>query len=494
MISCLHQLVSNAAKETPNNIAIIEAGKPAGFVTYRRLDEKIQFLSSQLLQKGLNKGERVGILSRNSIMFAALYFAICRAGGVAVPFNHTLDSRDIIKEANNCALSAIYAGKGFKKKAKDIIEKVKSIRFIVEDSADNIKVGKFPSVSEDDLTSIIYTSGTTRNPLGVMLSHRNLISNNKSIVQYARITDSDRICCVLPFYYIYGLSLLFSHFLARGTIIIDNQFMYPNVVLDTIDKYKATGFAGVSSHYAILLYKSDFKKRRLPSLRYFMQAGDKMSPNITKELINTFPDKKLYIMYGQTEASPRLTYLDPCLIKKKPNSIGKAIPGVEVKVVNKRTGECKAGEAGEIIARGDNITSGYWNDDKETVKIIKNGWLYTGDIAFKDTNGDLFIVGRKKNFIKVGANRINPIEIEDLMVKDERIMEAAVIGIPDAILGEKIKLFVTLIPGRKMAEEEIIKFCKARMPSYKLPSEVTSLKIMPKNSFGKIDKEKLRLM
>lgn len=493
MAFCLHQLVSQAARKWPDNIAIIEVGPPTQSVTYRQFEDKMQALSAQILKKGLNKGERIGLLSKNSIASAALYFAISRAGGVVVPLNHTLDSLDITRQANNCAISGLYAGKGLKKKAKDIVENVKSIRFTVEDIGPAVKIKKSPSIEEQNPVLIIYTSGTTREPLGVILSHKNLISNNRSITEYMKLSSSDKICCVLPFYYIYGLSLLFSHFLVGGTVIIDNRFMYPNVVLHTIDRYKATGFAGVSSHYAILLYKSNFKKRRLPSLKYLMQAGDKMSPNITGELIKTSPNKKLYIMYGQTEGAPRLTYLDPGSAKKKPNSIGKAIPDVEVKVVNRDGGECKAGESGEIVAKGDNIMLGYWNNDKETAKIIKNGWLHTGDIAFRDRDGDLFIVGRKKNFIKVGANRVNPLEVEHLLMGDNRIMETAAIGVPDAILGEKIKLFVTLIPGRKVNGEEIIRFCKERLPSYKVPSEVVILKSMPKNSYGKIDKEALKL-
>ncbi|MGB2706003.1 MAG: class I adenylate-forming enzyme family protein [Candidatus Omnitrophota bacterium] len=491
MISCLHDLVSDAAGKRPRSKAVIEADTGRS-ITYQKLDKKVKAIADEILRKGLKKGERVGILSRNSISCVAVYFAVSRSGGISVPLNHTLDWRDIVREADNCRIRAIYAGKDLKKKAKNVKKKVKSVRFTIRDNPPSAKIAKLPRVLQNDPASIIYTSGTAKVPIGVMLSHRNLISNSKSVIKYAKITSSDRICCVLPFYYIYGLSLLFSPFLAGGTIILDNRFMYPNVVLGTIERFKATGFAGVSSHYSILLHKSEIGKRALASLRYFMQAGDAMPPGITRELINTFPGKKLYLMYGQTEASPRLTYLDPSLAAKKPDSIGKAIPGVKVRIVNNKNKPCKPGEKGEILALGKNIMLGYWGKNRETGRVIKKGWLHTGDIAFRDEDGDIFIAGRKKDFIKVGGRRVNPREIEYLITEDERVMEAAVIGVPDKILGERIKIFVTLMHGQAMSREEIRQICKERLPPYKMPSRIAMVKIMPRNSYGKIDKEGLK--
>ena len=490
MLTRLDQLVSQPAIRSPDKIAIIDETRA---ITYGQLEAEVQALSNYLLDKGLTKKERVGILSRNSVTFAALYFAISRAGGVAVPLNYTLNALDIAKQANDCAISAIYTGKGLEEKGKDVASHVNSLRFIVDNSNTVAKNKGSPEVLENDICSIIYTSGTTGEPIGVMLSHKNIISNNTSIVKYAKLTASDSVICVLPFCYIFGLSLLFSYILAEGTVIIDNRFMYPNTILDTIDKYKATTFAGVSSHYAILIHRSDFAKRRLGSLKRFMQAGDSMPAKITRELIKMFPDKKLYIMYGQTEASPRLTYLTPGLVKDKPDSIGKAIPGVEIKIVNENNVECKAGEIGEIVARGDNTMAGYWNRPDETANTIKNGWLYTGDMAYKDKDGDIFIVGRKKNFIKIGANKVNPAEIERIAMENDSVMEVAAVGCPDEILGNRIMLFISPLPGREINSEEILDICKSRLPSYKVPQEIVIIDgTLPKNSYGKIDKEDLK--
>lgn len=491
MVKLLHEIVSEGASKRPDKRALIEADT-GNSVTYGELDKRVRALAGYLSHKGLNKGDRMGLLSRNSISFVIFYFAICRAGAAAVPLNHTLSASSIEGMADDCGISALYAADEANEKVAYIKKKVDSIKFTIRREEHSDEKRADIKLKEGDLSSIIYTSGTTRKPLGVMLSHKNIISNNRSIMKFMRLTAKDRVSCVLPFYYIYGLSLLFSHLLAGGTLIIDNRFMYPGVVLDAIGKYGATGFAGVSSHYAILLKRSDIKKRRLSSLRRLMQAGDKMSPNITRQLAEIFPDKELYIMYGQTEASPRLTYLNPRLVKRKPGSAGKAIPGVEVRVVTKGKRECGKNEAGEIIARGENVMLGYWKDEKETKKAIKDGWLYTGDIAFKDEAGDLFIVGRKKDFIKVGAHRVSPLEVEGVVMEHPGVMEAAAAGVDDEILGRKIKVFITLAPGRKVSLKEVIDFCKERLPGYKVPSAISVLDSMPRNSFGKIDKDLLR--
>ncbi|MCG2704885.1 MAG: acyl--CoA ligase [Candidatus Omnitrophica bacterium] len=497
MASNLGRIISYAAKKSLHKTALIEASGPDTEITYRQLEEKISLLASQMVKKGLKKGERVGVLSRNSISSVAVCFAVFRAGGITVFLNHNLHESALIRQAKDAQLSALYSGEGLLfAKGQRILKKVKSIRFAVDCGLgkDNPGSVKFPSVRENDPALIVYTSGTTAEPLGVMLSHKNILSNSRSIIKYLNITTKDRACCILPFYYIYGLSILFSHLSAGASIVIENRFLYPALVLDSINKYKVTGFAGTSSHYAILLYKYDFKKRKLPSLKYLMQAGDAMPPAVTQKLSLSFPDKKLYIMYGQTEASPRLTYLNPDLALTKPESVGRPIPGVRIKIVDKKGAECKIGEKGEIIAKGDNIMLGYWNNKRETAKVLKKGWLYTGDIGYNDQDGDIFIVGRKKNFIKIGANRVSPLEIERLIMGRGSIMEAAVVGIPDKLLGFRIKVYVVPLKGKTISPQTVINLCKDIMPSYEIPSKVVILKSLPKNSYGKVDKEKLRLL
>ena len=408
----LHELIFKHSMIRPHATALIEAGSGGDSVTYgelaRRVDEKARELSSL----GFKKGQRFGILSKNSIAFAEVFFAVSRAGGVAVPLSCGLNSGRIMKIARHAGISGLYTGKGL---GREGISVAKALQVKVLHSG----------VRENALAAIIYTSGTTGEPLGVCLSHKNLISNAKSVAGYVRLSASDSVCCVLPFYYIYGLSVLLSHIFAGAAVVLDNRFMYPNTVLDSIEKFRVTGFAGVSSHYSILLGKSGLTKRKLPSVRYFMQAGDKMPEGLVKKLLSAFPEKKIYLMYGQTEASPRLTYLDPQLVMKKPGSVGKALAGIRIKVIDEKGRECAIGEEGEIAARGDNVMLGYWKNKKETGKALRNGWLYTGDLGYKDKDGDLFITGRKKRFVKVGGVKTGPVRAAGIAIKHPDIFEAS---------------------------------------------------------------------
>lgn len=491
MPSYLHQIVTDVSREYPSNIAIIDSSRS---ITYKELEKAIDCIAARLVGLGLRKGERLGIISRNSIEYVAVFFAASQAGAVSVPLNNSLKPVGIAEQAVDCSISGLYYGKGMEDVAKEVKKKARSVRFMIGDaelksaSFGKLSAGKAPS----DPATIIYTSGTTAKPLGVMLSHKNLISNAISVAKYLRLKPSDKACCVLPLYYIYGLSVLLSHLSAGATVVLDNRFMYPNLVLDTIEKEEATTFAGVPSHYAILMDTSDIARRKLPSLRRFLQAGDRMPEELTKRLLKAFPRKEIYLMYGQTEASPRLTYLDPKLTRKKPGSVGKAIPGVKVKVIDRSGRECRPKEEGEIIAKGDNVMMGYWNNKAETNKVISKSWLYTGDIGYKDAAGDLLITGRMKDIVKIAGNRVSLIEVEEAASKIKGVSGAVAIAVPDKVLGNKVILFITMNSTKPILGNKIMYYCKSRLPDYKSPHKVIIIKEMPRNSFGKIDMGCLR--
>jgi acyl-coenzyme A synthetase/AMP-(fatty) acid ligase len=295
---------------------------------------------------------------------------------------------------------------------------------------------------------------------------------------------------VLPFYYSYGTSLLTTHIKVGATLVIDNRFLYPNVMLETMEKEGVTGFAGVPSHYNILLRKSALRKYKLSTLRYVTQAGGAMAPAMIKEFREIVSHAKFYVMYGQTEAAARLTYLAPEFLEKNFGSIGKAIPGIELEVLNEQGKKVNIGEIGEIVARGENIMLGYWNSPEETKSVLRKEGLWTGDLARIDEDGFIYLVARKKEMIKSGANRISPFEIEEVICQMPGITECAVVGIPDEILGEAIKLFVVK-NGVNITDRDIMFFCKKNFASYKIPKEIEFLPSLPKTSTGKIRKKEL---
>jgi acyl-CoA synthetase (AMP-forming)/AMP-acid ligase II len=346
--------------------------------------------------------------------------------------------------------------------------------------------------SGDDLATIMYTSGTTGDPKGVMLTHRNLEANTESIVEYLGLTSDDKVMDILPLYYSYGLSLLLTHIRVGGTIVVDTRFTFPNVILDMMAREKVTGFAGVPTTFAILMNRSNFKKYSWDHLRYLTQAGGPMAPALTSRLIEAVPNVRLFVMYGQTEASARLSYLEPEKAVEKLGSIGKGIPGVTLTVRDENGNACPPGVVGEIVAQGDNIMLGYWNRPEETRKVLKPDGLHTGDLARCDEDGYLYIVGRNTEMIKSGAHRISPKEIEEIILEHEAVAETAVVGRRDPILGEAICAVVVLRDGQSVTEKDILIHCSQNLPAFKVPKYVRFAPSLPKTQSGKVQRVRIK--
>jgi acyl-CoA synthetase (AMP-forming)/AMP-acid ligase II len=327
-----------------------------------------------------------------------------------------------------------------------------------------------------------------------MVSHRNIISNTSSIVEYLELKSQDRIMVVLPFFYCFGTSLLHTHLRVGGSLVTDPRFMYPDKVLVRMQETRCTGFAGVPSHYQILLRKSSLKKMQFPALRHVQQAGGKLAGSLIRELREALPDTKVFVMYGQTEATARLSYLPPDLLDEKLGSIGKGIPGTRLRVVKENDSPVVPREIGEIVAEGSNVALGYWDAEDEDTVPFRNGCLYTGDLATVDDDGFIFIVDRSKDILKCGGKRSPCREVEDALLEFDDLVEAAVIGVPDDLLGEAVKAFV--VPKRKDGGliERLQAFCVKRLPSHLIPKEIVVLDELPKGSGGKILKPALRMV
>ena len=346
------------------------------------------------------------------------------------------------------------------------------------------------SVSPTDLGSIIYTSGSTGRPKGVMLTHANIVANVNSICQYLQLTDSDIQMVVLPFFYVMGKSLLNTILAAGGTLVINNKFAFPATVVNQMIQEKVTLFSGVPSTFAYLLHRSPMEKNKdqFKHLRMVTQAGGHMAKAIKTALREALPDKtKICIMYGATEASARLTWLDPDYFEHKIDSIGRAIPGVTIQILDERGLEVPQGDKGEVVAAGSNIMQGYWRDPEATAKSFDHHGYHTGDVGYIDADGFIYLEGRKDNLLKVGGHRINPQEIEDALVATQLAVEAAVIGLADDLLGKRLAALVVPLNGES-SPESIKEHCAALLPKYKLPGEIRLVRSLPKNANGKIDR------
>lgn len=480
--------------------------------TYGELNREADAVAGFLVEAGVRRGDRVALLLENSFAYISAHFGVLKAGAVDVSLNTDLTAEGLAQLLRHCEAKVLVAGKKFVRQWSGILGQLPDLKHLVVDQdpgkgmpgAPPVPVAFLPEILrrpsqpapatrpiDIDLASIIYTSGSTGEPKGVMLSHLNLASNTQSIVEYLELRESDRMMVVLPFYYVYGRSLLYTHFLSGGSLVIDNRFIFPAAILDNMQQLQVTGFAGVPSTFSILLHKAGLKHRKLPSLRFVTQAGGGMAPALQKEVAAAVHPARLFVMYGSTEASPRLTYVEPEALPRKWGSIGKAIPNVEVIVADEQGNRLPPGAPGEIAARGSNIMMGYWKAPAATAEVLKNGYYYTGDLGYEDEEGYLFLTGRARDIIKVGGNRVSSKEIEDALLEIPGVLETAVIGVPDEILGEAIKAFV--VPqDSSLTPEQVKGLLQRKLPAFKHPKWVEFRDALPKNGYGKILKTVLR--
>ncbi|MHA1376879.1 MAG: AMP-binding protein [Candidatus Helarchaeota archaeon] len=465
-------------------------------IAYPELFKKICAVREKLNQIGCKKGEKIVIFANNSIFAVVAYFGIIANGNVAIPLFPRISNEHLNYIIKGCNIKTLFIQHKLLKRFKEKCSLKIDNYFFDEEFETGINIfrlknkdTKFPEISEKKETAVIvFTSGSTGVPKGVMVSHFNIICNTNSIIKYLKLTEFDRFMEVLPFSYCYGASWLHTHMKVGGQLVLNNRFMFPQKVLNEINEKECSGFGGVPAHFQILLRRSNLKKMQFPSLRFIAQAGGKLANTFIKELMNIFPDKEIFIMYGQTEATARLSYLPPNLLKEKLGSIGKGIPGVTLRVLKKDGSSISPGEIGEIVAEGGNIMQGYWNDPDGTKKALKDGRLYTGDLATIDEDGFIFLVDREKNIIKSGGYRVSPKEIEDTIFQIPEVIEAAVIGVPDDLLGEAVKAFIVTVKDSKnrIDKDYIIRHCKKKLPSFKIPRYIEFVKSIPKSSSNKV--------
>jgi len=446
------------------------------------------------LRKEFGQNKNILLLSVNNPFFLKAYFAIIKSGNVCIPLDPNIekDNLDYISRLTEPVM--IFMTRDIEKKIPE-----GNIKAIFPDtiSSEEFK-SSFPEAtgteSDEDCAEIIFTSGSTGIPKGVMISHKNLRANTESIITYLKLTENDRMLVVLPFYYCYGLSLLHTHLRVGGSIVLNNSFIFLGSIINNLLEYKCTGFAGVPSHYQILLRKSDnFKTTRFPDLKYVTQAGGKLAPIFIDEFRSSHPEITFIVMYGQTEATARLSYLPPELYEAKKGSMGKGIPGVELRVVNEKGRPIKPGEIGEVIARGDNIMLGYFRDEEGTKNAIRDGWLYTGDLGTVDQDGYIFLTARKKEIIKVGGKRISPKEIEAVILELPEVVDCTIEGIEDQLLGEALKATVVVRGdnGKDMMAERIKEHCAKHLALYKVPQVFEMKEQLVISATGKKIKGKL---
>ena len=488
----VHGLLSAAAQARPEAMLVVDG---AARVSYGEIEERAGRIAHLLRTVGVRRGDRVGLLLPNSARYVSAYFGILRAGAVAVPLHTGQVAASLAASLADCGATALVVGDGAAlASARGAAPMVPSLRTILTEAMEREASPVDPpaDVHADDPAVIVYTSGSTGKPRGAVLRHGNVVANTRSIVRYLELRREDRAVLVLPFPYVYGASVLHTHVAVGGSLVLHGSTVFPNKILDAIAEHEATGFAGVPSTFAILLHRSDIATRRFPTLRYVTQAGGPMPPAHVRRLVEALPGTRVIVMYGATEASARLTWLPPEHLERKLGSIGVPIPDVELKILREDGSEAEVDEVGEIVASGPNIMAGYWGDPAATAEVLDAAGFHTGDLGRRDADGFFWVVGRKREMIKSGAHRISPREIEDVLLLDPAVEEAAVVGRPDEVLGEVVVAHVTARPGQHPSPEALKRLCQANLAAAKVPVAIHVREAMPRNAAGKVDKLALR--
>lgn len=474
--------------------AVIDRGRTH---TFDHLREAVARLAAELAARQVPAGSRVGILGPSSFFWVAAYLAGMQ-GHVVVPLSDKGDEDSLRAQAERVDCRAVFLDRRFARRFAGAIPETAAV--ITDACLEPGGVSydeQSPPVPErtDDPHAdalLLFTSGTTAAAKVVRLTHRNIVANTESIVDFLELGPRDRMLVVLPFFYCFGLSLLNTHLRVGGSLSLAPSFVFPEVVLDQMEREACTGFAGVPSTYQMLLRASTFSSRELPALRLLQQAGGKLSPTLVEELVRVRPQSRLFVMYGQTEATARLSYLPPDAVLDKPGSVGRGIPGVQLRVLDEDGQDVAPGRVGEIYARGANISPGYLDDEPASASKFPHGLLRTGDLATVDEDGTISIVDRVDDFIKSWGHRISSQEIEACVLQMPELVAAAAVGVPDPEAGEAVSVVIAARPGSSVSADDVLTFTRTRLPRHMIPRSVSVVDALPLNANGKVDKRRVR--
>lgn len=468
-------------------------------MSYGELAHAAMRFAALLTSRGPAAGQRVAVLLPNCIEAVVCCYGAWLAGAIVVPLNAQARARDIgpwlrhadaevlVHETGNPEIDAAVAtlpaaplrigvGAGARGAADSLAWNA------IEGFAAQAGAGH----AGDAVAAILYTSGTTGAPKGVTLTQANFAANTDAITRYLELSRDDSIASILPFYYSYGASVLHSHLAAGARLVIETNLVFPQVIVETMARERVSGFAGVPSTYAMLLDRVVLADHDLSSLRYLTQAGGAMNAVLTRRVRDAFPRTRLFVMYGQTEATARLTWLPPERLDDKAGSVGLPVAGTRIAVRGESGETLPPGTDGEIWARGPGVMAGYWRDAQATARVLQDGWLRTGDMGHVDADGFLYLAGRRSDMIKTGAHRVHPLDVEEAIAELDGVAEVAVAGIDDAILGQSIKAFVVRAGGAELGADQVKAHCRARLAAYKIPRQVAFVASLPKTASGKI--------
>jgi long-chain acyl-CoA synthetase len=509
----VEQFLELSAERLPDKVALVHGERR---FTYAEIEHQANQVANGLLRSGLQRWDRVAVYLDNSVETGVAIFAALKAGGSFLVINPTTKADKLSYILNNCRAAALITHQSKLPTLSECLGQVPHLRTVVtagEEGQLSGESGKqFMSLQQVlgtespdrpakrcidiDLAALIYTSGSMGKPKGVMMTHLNIVSAATSITTYLESTSDDVIINLLPFAFDYGLYQLLMAFKMGATLVLEHNAAYFHKVIETLIQERVTGLPLVPMISSILL-QFDLSNYQFPHLRYISNTAAALPTEHIRKLRQLFPRVKIYSMYGLTECK-RVSYLPPEQIDIRPRSVGRGMPNEEAYIVDKTGKRVGPGVVGELVVRGANVMKGYWENPEETAKKLRDGgltWpekvLYTGDLFASDEDGYLYWVGRTDDIIKTRGEKVSPREVEDVLYSLPGVADAAVLGVPDEVLGSAIKAFITMKPGSLLTCRQVRQQCKDKLEDFMVPKFVEFITSMPKTDTGKISKRAL---
>lgn len=501
----LHDAVVHAARDRPGSIAV---GADGARCTYEELLDRSLRLAHGLRELGLRRGDRVAIALPNSISAAVSVFGTLLAGGVFVVVGAETKAERLATILGHSESSFVIGEARFAEVVAGAAAQAPSLRAVLLARATGTQGASLalddviaratpdppaPRSKPRDLAALVYTSGTTGEPKGVMMTHGNLVYLAGTIAGYLRLGEGDSIFSALPLAHTYGLSQLLVSTRLGAALHLEHSLVYLAQAVKGIESESVTVVPGVPTTFAMLLSLHRKSPVRLPSVQRVTCAGGALLPSFLEGMREIFPNALVFPMYGLTECM-RVCYLEPELLAERPSSVGRAIPGSETMILDAEGSPVAPGEHGILHVRGPHVMPGYWNDPALTAEVLVEGpapgeWiLRTGDHFRADDEGFLYFVGRSDEIIKTRGEKVSPVEVENVVQGVAGVREVAAVGVPDELFGEAIRVYVALDDGATITDREILGECRARLEAFKIPKEVVFLDELPKTPTGKIRK------
>jgi len=505
----LGEIMARNARKFPDREALIH-GKVR--LTYRELNARINRLAHALLDLGVSKGDKVAILSHNCHQFLEAYFALAKIGGIAVPLNFRLATDELKYIINHSDAQALIVLEALSDIVKNIRADLPHIKHYVSISAKPLEgmlhyeswIAGYPDdeplilVEEDDPAFIMYTAGTTGRPKGAVLTHKNEMVQWMLMAMFIRteraVADMTeyRGLAAPPIFHLAAFGFCQFIFFDGQTVVLPTQVFDPAEVMRLIDDEKINVVLLVPVMTFFLLLLPDLDKYDTTSLKVWISGAAILPTETRKQIAQCFPNVNIFDLFGQTEMSPVVCGLRPSDVVGHEASVGKAIPFVEIRLVDDDDRDVAVGEVGEAVYRGPTVMKEYYKDPEATTRAMRNGWFHSTDLFRQDNDGFLYVVDRKKDMIVSGGENIYPAEVEEIIYRHSKVVECAVIGVHDEQWGESVKAVVVRKKGESVSEEEIIEHCKKHLASYKKPKSVDFVDILPRNAAGKVLKTELR--